>query len=183
MKINSTFQVLVLFIAVLVFITPMIALAQQNSELADAVTAAEQFARQNSELVEAITAAEQDAKANVNQLVWGFGNLLLSGGLGISVIIGIVAIMGDDSSGDFIVPCMIAGGFGSILPGVLAARNYQPSPPAARLIGKSPEYVETYTEVYKAKVKNLQLSAAVPGGIVGCCSIPLMVGFLRDPSF
>ena len=53
MKIDSTFQVLVLFIAVLVFSTPMIALAQQDSELADAVAT-----------------AEQDTKANVNQRAW-----------------------------------------------------------------------------------------------------------------
>ena len=53
-KIDSTFQVLVLFMVVLLFSTPMIALAQQNSELADAVAA-----------------AERDAKANVNQTAWG----------------------------------------------------------------------------------------------------------------
>lgn len=164
MKIGSTFQVLVLFMAVLLFSTPMIALAQQNSELADAVAA-----------------AEQDAKANVNQIVWGFGNLLLSGAVSMGCMMGTVLVLAD-SGEDFGVACLIAGWSGSILPGVLVARNYQPSPPAARLAGKSPEYVETYTQVYKAKVKNLQLSAAVPGGIVGCISIPIMVAFLSDPS-
>lgn len=54
MKIDSTFQVLVLFMAVLIFSTPTIAFAQQNSELADAVAT-----------------AEQDAKADVNQRAWG----------------------------------------------------------------------------------------------------------------
>lgn len=54
MKIDSTFQILVLFMAVLIFSTPTIALAQQNSELADAKAA-----------------AEQDAKVNVNQRAWG----------------------------------------------------------------------------------------------------------------
>lgn len=186
MKIDSTFQVLVFFISVLIFSMPVITLAQQDLELVGPITAFEQFVQQNPELVEAITAAEQDAKANVNQLVWGCSNSLLSGGLGLGIIIGTVSIMPNDSSGDSIAPFLIFGCIGgsiaSILPGILAARNYQPSPPAARLVGKSPEYVETYTEAYKAKVKNLQLSAAVPGGIVGCLSIPMMFAFLRDPS-
>ena len=61
MKIDSTFQVLVLFLAALLFSMPVITLAQQNSELADAVAA-----------------AEQDAKADVNQGVWGAVGFLCS---------------------------------------------------------------------------------------------------------
>ena len=51
---------------------------------------------------------------------------------------------------------------GCCLFGVVAA-NRVSEPLPERLVGKSPEYVEVYTEAYKAKVKNLRLSAAVPG--------------------
>lgn len=54
MKIDSAFHVSVFFMAVLVSSMPVVTLAQQNSELA-----------------EAITAAEQDAKADINQGTWG----------------------------------------------------------------------------------------------------------------
>ena len=51
--------------------------------------------------------------------------------------------------------------YGSCLIGVIASQAPQPSP--ERLIGKSPEYVEVYTQAYKEKAQNLRLSAAVPG--------------------
>ena len=54
MRTRPTFHVPVLLIALLVFSMPFVALAQQNSELADAVAA-----------------AEQDAKADVKQGTWG----------------------------------------------------------------------------------------------------------------
>lgn len=55
--------------------------------------------------------------------------------------------------------------YGSCLIGaIMAGREPQLSQAsAARLVGKSPEYVEAYTKAYKAKVKNLRQSAATPG--------------------
>ena len=42
---------------------------------------------------------------------------------------------------------------------------YEPSPPASRLIGKSPEYTAYYTDAYKAKASELQSSAVRKGCI------------------
>ena len=42
------------------------------------------------------------------------------------------------------------GFFGNIL-GVLIASIYEPTPPASRLLEKSPEYAAMYTDSYKAK--------------------------------
>jgi len=49
------------------------------------------------------------------------------------------------------------------LPGLLISYIYIPSPPASRLIGKSPEYVAYYTDFYKAKAKKIQTKRARDG--------------------
>ena len=61
--------------------------------------------------------------------------------------------------------------------GVIGAEVYKPSPPAAQLVGKSPEYVVAYTHAYKAKTRNLQLSAAVPGCLTWSFSYIILGGF------
>ena len=62
MKIHSTFHVLVLFMAVLIFSMPFVTLAQQNSGQA-----------------EAMITAEQDANKDVNKPFWVGAGCLLSG--------------------------------------------------------------------------------------------------------
>ena len=125
MNIGRIFHILVFVMAVLVFSMAIAAFAQQNSELS-----------------EAVIAAEQDAKAEVNQVNWWF------------------------------LGCCLYG----------VSRTYyevsQPSP--ERLVGKSPEYVEVYTQVYKAKVKNLRLSAAVPGCLTTIISSIILSLFIED---
>ncbi|MXV74670.1 hypothetical protein F4Z99_10365 [Candidatus Poribacteria bacterium] len=121
MKIDSTFCLLVFFMAVLVFSTPMIALAQQNSERA-----------------EAVAAAERDAKADIKQGVWGAVGFLCGAGT------------------------------------VLVAYFAQ-APPAARFVGKSPEYIQIYTQTYKAKVRNRQTGPAVLGCLAGTLAFYLYV--------
>jgi hypothetical protein len=49
--------------------------------------------------------------------------------------------------------------------GVIIAYVYQPSPPALRLLGKSPEYIAFYTDAYRAKAKSIQTSRAWAGCI------------------
>ena len=122
MKIDSIFQVLVLFTAVLVFSMPMIGLAQQNSELA-----------------EVVAAAEQDAKADINQGVWST----------VSFLCGVGA--------------------------VYAAYFHQSPPPAVRFVGKLPEYIQTYTQIYKAKVRTRQAGFATLGCLVGYSILYLYV--------
>ena len=52
--------------------------------------------------------------------------------------------------------------YGCCLIGVIAA-DKTPQLPPERFVGKSPEYVEAYTQAYEKKVQNLQRSAATPG--------------------
>jgi len=75
------------------------------------------------------------------------------------------------------------GFFGGIL-GIAAAYIVEPSPPASRLLGKSPEYVATYTDCYKDEGKKLQANAAIKGCVIGAlvyvatygCCVLLNVG-------
>ena len=50
--------------------------------------------------------------------------------------------------------------------GTVLAYSLPPTPPAEQLIGKSPEYVDFYTQAYQAKAKSIQgRSAAIGCGI------------------
>lgn len=64
--------------------------------------------------------------------------------------------------------------------GTVGAYVIEPSPPASRLIGKSPEYVAFYTEAYKAKAKGIQGRTALTGcltsGAVSVVSYIFLVG-------
>lgn len=62
---------------------------------------------------------------------------------------------------------------GAILLGALAVPmgvNMYPhnaTPPPERLLGKSPEYIETYTQVYKSKTASLRKTLVTKGSIAG----------------
>ncbi len=104
------------------------------------------FAQQHSMQAEAVIAAEQDANKDVNKPFWfGAGCLL---------------------SGLFFLPPP----FGYIVPpsGAVGTYFYRPAPSASRLIGKSPEYVDTYTSVYKLKRGNIQAQWTSAGCLSGC---------------
>ena len=58
----------------------------------------------------------------------------------------------------------LGGCFGGVI-GVIIAYGVEPSPPATRLLGKSPEYVAFYTQAYAEKAKKLQTNSALGG----CC--------------
>ena len=83
--------------------------------------------------------AQFDAQADTNQLAWGASSFML-GTVG---------------------ACLL----GSV--GVIGAYAYQPVPPPERFIGKSPQYVQSYTRAYKAKVRRLQIKSAAIGCIGG----------------
>jgi hypothetical protein len=51
--------------------------------------------------------------------------------------------------------------------GVAAAYLIEPTPPASRLLGKSPEYIQAYTDCYKSAAKSVQTNKAITGCIVG----------------
>lgn len=60
-------------------------------------------------------------------------------------------------------PLWIVAGIGCGVFGVGAAYLMPPSPPAERLIGKSPEYVAGYTESYRNSARNRQTLYACAG--------------------
>ena len=97
------------------------------------------FAQQDSVALKAKTDAEYDAEDDVNTAVW----LSAGGILGVAgtCLLGAVAIGG--------------------------AYVYQPVPPVDRLLGKSAEYVNFYTDAYKARMRRLQLVAATKGALGG----------------
>ena len=47
--------------------------------------------------------------------------------------------------------------------GTVLAYSLPPTPPAEQLIGKSPEYVDFYTQTYQAKSKSIQGRSALTG--------------------
>ena len=51
--------------------------------------------------------------------------------------------------------------------GLGAINNHEPSPPAGRFIGKSPEYVSVYTDAYKSKALSLRTKSAAAGTATG----------------
>ena len=72
----------------------------------------------------------------------------------------------------------LGGCFGGVI-GVIIAYSVEPSPPAIRLLGKSPEYVAFYTQAYAKKAKKLQTNSALGG----CCVSILYVaiyGFMQE---
>ena len=108
------------------------------------------LAQQNSVALDAKTDAEFDAEDDVNTILW-----LVAGG-----------ILGTAGS------CLL----GSVAMG--GAYVYQPVPPAERLLGKSVEYVNFYTEAYKARIRRLQLVAATKGA-AGGAAVFFLLGTLN----
>ena len=93
------------------------------------------IAQQHTTAADARTAAEYDAEDDVNTTVW----LAAGGVLGVA--------------GNLPLGAIAVGG----------AYVYQPVPPPDRLLGKPAEYVTVYTDTYKARSRNLRLSAAREG--------------------
>ena len=104
------------------------------------------IAQQSTIFADAKTAAEYDAEDDVNTAIW-----LAAGG-----ILGV--------AGNLPLGAVAIGG----------AYVYQPAPPAERLLGKSAEYVTIYTDTYKAKSRNLRLSAAAKGALGGAAVFCLL---------
>ena len=131
--------------------------------------------------LEALVTAEQDASGDVNKLGW-FG-----AGLATSVIIGPLAAYAGNVIGGKIDPATgsgflfydavsdgeIIGTFTGFFIGVagplILIYNYDPDPPSKRLVGKSPEYIEYYTETYTAKAKSIRRRSATGGCLFTGC--------------
>ena len=104
------------------------------------------IAQQHTTAADARTAAEYDAEDDVNTTVW----LAAGGVLGVA--------------GNLPLGAIAVGG----------AYVYQPVPPPDRLLGKPAEYVTVYTDTYKARSRNLRLSAAAKGALGGAAVFCLL---------
>lgn len=59
--------------------------------------------------------------------------------------------------------------------GLITAYVYEPSPPATRLFEKSEEDALFYTEAYKAKSRQIQLTSALIGFIISVILVIILV--------
>ena len=186
MRRYARFHVLVFCMAVLVFNLPFATYAQQNSVRVAAETAATQDA--NALRFEAKVAAERDASRDINKLLWfgagaGVATVGCTIGACIGGAVGSSINPGTLTESSFVpsvyVPSREQGtglcigmAIGGLAP-LIGIYSYQGNPHPERLAGKSPEYVESYTDAYQAKTRSIRTKWAAGGGLigVGCLSI------------
>ena len=170
MKRNSTFHVFVFLTTILIFRMPLVPLAQQNSIQ-----------------IEVNAAAEADAEKDINKSLWlGTGCVIP---VITAVVPAIIVMGGSDSRDDFGIGaavggiCILGGCIAGSVGSTVAALSYQPTIPAERLIGKSPEYVRFYTDAYRAKTRRLQATYTGIGTIsagAGVCLLGSISGMLNE---
>ncbi len=160
------FHTLVLFMAVLTFSAPFFAFAQQNfMQLEVSKAGAAQDA--NAVSFEAKDAAERDASNAVNKRSPGCvaGYAVAGCILGALVGCAVGSLFPDTSaysSMTWTIPDGVAAGtiiggvIGFIVSSTLASSGSPSNPQPKQLLGKSPEYVESYANAYKVKVLSLR---------------------------
>ena len=154
MRVNSIFLAFVAVVALLTFSTPFVTLAQQNTVYA---------AAQDVKSIKYVAA--RDASREV-RLFWGTVDediVVLSCASGIIIgacagcLVGRIISTSDDRNEAMLIGAII----GSIIGGTAltaVARNYQtgaPPPLPIQFMGKSPEYVQSYNDAYRAKTRSL----------------------------
>ena len=113
MRINTVFQIFVIFCTVFVLVMPQIAGAQQT------------------EVEQATADARRDAAMNVSPLAWGSAGFVCS----------------------FLAP--------------IYAYIALPEVPVGALLGRSPAYVDAYTQVYQQNVTRRRIQASIIGCAIG----------------
>ena len=184
MRRDAKFHILVFCMVVLTFSLLFVTYAQQNSVPVAAETAAAQDA--NALRLDAKVAAERDASNDINKLSWfGAGvGIPAAGCLGgiVGMLLGNFIAPRDSSEPSGLMPfddisggAVVVGSVGCAAGLILSIRaiyKYQPPPPPERLIGKSPEYIEFYTNAYMAKSRSLRRKWAA----IGAASPVLLLG-------
>lgn len=161
---SRTLSIVLLIIAIIIFARPHTALGQLTSDS-----------------VLAVSNAQREAKADVNTLLWTVVGLI---GTSSCTLVGIYAGLhiGDSISqshsggrlfpGNFLADEAIKGACIGSMVGwsapFIPIYMYKSVPAPQRLIGKSPEYVYSYTKTYKSEVRKLRMISAVKGGCGGC---------------
>ena len=169
--------------AALMFSMPFSTFAQQN--VVSAKTANDTGSDGNTVILEAKAAAEQDASRDVNKLVWFGAGLVASsiigwGGASVGCLVGgqidppsgSGLLYTDTISDGQIIGTLVGLVVGASIPLILIY-NYKPNPPSERFIGKSPEYIDHYTDAYRKKSRSIRMGAAAAGCVLPGCLIGL----------
>ena len=174
MKLKDSFQILALFMAVLMFDMPFGTVAEQDSVQVEAGAATGSDG--NAVILEAKTAAAQDASCDVNNLVW-FGAGLVGASLIFVGTIGGCLLGPPSDSSSFYALYPSEGQMGYALVGAVLGASipstliyiYKPNLPPERFIGKSPEYIDHYTDAYMKQARSIRMRLAAAGCVfMGC---------------
>ena len=166
------FYILAVLTVILTFSMPFTVLAQQKSVHTEVSKAAAELDRKPTTL-EVKVIAEQDASNDFNDFLW------FSVGLGVSYIGGVGGgfaggIIGDGIGlGQSDIYGVVLGTIAGIVASLRVVYKSSVHVPTWRLIGKSPEYVELYTEAYRRKMRHLQTVQAAAGTVAGC-ALPII---------
>ena len=159
MKISSTFHASTFLTIVLVF----------------SMSYGSTRAQQDSIEEQAKMAAERDAKTDVNGPLWFMAGVgASSSGIACSGLVLIWnaynAPLSSSSTYTELVFVILGGGLGASIP-FIYSYGYQPVPPPERFIGKSPEYIDFYTDTYKRKTRQIRATSTAIGAVllpIGC---------------
>ena len=136
------------------------------------------LAQQNAVEVQAKRDAEADMNNMDNRLLWtgiGGAGALLTAGCANQFFLGL-------SGGDQLLAIFpVAGVAGAAGAGTLyfLTHYYPLTPPPERLIGKTPEYVNVYTDAYKERTRRIRAGHAV-AGVVGIALLGGAIGLLSS---
>ncbi len=123
------------------------------------------FSQQNSDIIEAKITAERDARSDVGKTKWLAGGFLLTGGT-----ILILRILGESANDDSPTLALVISGSSCLLHGggLAAAFMSESPPPPSRLVGKSAEYVNFYTDAYRTESRRSKTLWGAIGSASGC---------------
>lgn len=179
---------LLLFLLTCIFNTPLLAVSAET---------------ENNELVQSAKAdAQRDAKKDINSKYWVAGGYCVS--VGSSLLLSTILFsqyyrvdtdtcLGAMSFKGKPVPELIERegyiclGASLIIPlgYYIKATLFTPTPPANRLLGKPPAYVNSYISTYTRETRKLKTRSAIVGSVIGCSSgagaALLLIGIGRQP--
>ena len=170
MRVNSMFHALVAIVALLTFSTPFLTFAQQNATYAaarDATSIKFAAARDASRDVRILFnmipglygLEDSDIIAMVFCLSCANGGII---GAGIGCIAGAIHGNPGEKTEAMLIGTTLGGIIGSIvygaalIAGVWPNQTGSPPPLPNRFMGKSPEYVQAYTDAYRVKTRALR---------------------------
>ena len=174
MKLRDSFRIVAFLMAVLMLGMPFGTVAQQETvQVESGVTSGSDG---NAVILEVKAAAEQDARRDVKKLVW-FGAGLVGASL-IFVEASRGCLIGGEidppsnpsllyvatPSESQIIGTLVGAVVGASIPPTLIY-IYKPNLPPERFIGKSPEYIDQYTDAYRKKSRSIRMGAAYPGWV------------------